>query len=107
MRSPRPVPLILPRRVVSTYCAVSTLMRACQSRGEKLRGLSGSRRLMHELILRLAPSGCVSTFDFAHSLQNWLPEVAQHDERPLLHRFLVQHFPDHGEFDQSARPAFA
>src|SRR6202171_3479120 len=86
---------------------VSTRMRACQSCGEILRGERGSRRLMHERIVRLAPPGCVSAFNFAHTVENRLPEIAQHDEWTALHRFFVQHFPDHGKFDQRARPALA
>jgi len=56
----------------------SRLAHACQSRGEKLRGVRGSRRLVHERIARLTPPRRMSTLDFANALQNRLPEIAQH-----------------------------
>src|ERR1700676_1304877 len=86
---------------------VSTLMRLCQSRSKELRGMRGRRRLMHERIVQFAPAGGVPALDFAHTLQNRLPEIAQHDEWAMLHRFLVQHFPDDGEFYQRPRASLA
>ena len=80
---------------------------ACKSRGQKLRGLRGSGRLVHQRIARLAPARRVAALDFAHAIQNRLPEIAEHDERALLHRFLVQHFPNDGEFHERARAALA
>jgi hypothetical protein len=62
---------------------------------------------MHQRIARLAPSGRVPALDFAHAVQDRLPEIAQHDERALFHRFLVEHFPDDGEFHERASAAFA
>src|SRR5882724_9356628 len=82
-------------------------MRLRQSCREELRGIGGSGRLMYERIVQFAPAGCVPAFDFADTLQNRLPEIAQHDEWTTLHRFLIQHFPNHGEFDQRPRAALA
>src|SRR5271169_6294799 len=57
---------------------------------------------MHEGFAAFAPARGVAQLNFADALDDRLPEISKHDERPLAHRALVQHFPDDRELDESA-----
>ncbi len=58
---------------------------------------------MHERFVALAPARRVTHFHFAHALDDWLPEISQHDKGFSLHGTFVQHFPHNRQFHQRSR----
>ena len=76
-------------------------------RSEILGGVCGSIGKVDQALDGFAPRGFVAGFDFAHALDDGLPEVSDDGEGPGRHDALVEHFPDDGEFDESPRAAGA
>jgi len=62
---------------------------------------------VNEAVGGFAPFGGVADFDFADALDDGLPEIAESDEGLVAHHALVDHFPDDGEFNESAGAAGA
>ncbi len=71
------------------------------------RHVARRRSNMHQSTIRFAPRCWVAQLDFAHAVEDGLPEVAEYREGFGWRNFFVQHFPDHGQLHERAGSALA